>query len=740
MPRTSRHAIGTPLRASIAARMTSQMALVVCFTVVALTSLSFVLARSMLIQARTSQLHALAMTAEETIERDMRLSRERAALLTSHETVRSLLEDRQPTRELPALLASLRNEQSGFIGLTLFSRDRREIASAGSGLTLPEGSIEASILVPLIGSRGWESYGVFAPVRDDQGRRLGVLGVRFSTRTSLMSVLSPLSTISTDAQALLSLTQGNDILLIHPSQAAEQSYVLYFDRSGFSAALPLARAIAGEEGLFEGEDHEGKQVFSAYRFLPALGWGLSVQAGRASVLSGLSFLSLSHLAAGGMLLIFSLLLASTLARRLTIPLRSLAERVAMLQPGRWNIRRTLRTGDEVEVLEGVIADMASRLGHLYEHLEEEVRKRTEELKRQYALDRAVLGGIDHGILAVDTEGKVTIANAASLRLLRQDQESIVGRPVTEVFDVRGHRGATLEGAHPLLRCLRRKESCRGQPGQHWNLHRKDGTFLPILWVTTPLLEGDRCFGSIVVFQDISEERKIDYMKSDFISLASHQLRTPISAMRWYTELLSDERDLSAHQRGYVEEMQRSLSRVVNLLNALLHAAHLEGETLKPEMQAVDLCAEMKEILDDAQSLAHDAKSAFDSSCPAGAFPIRTDPNLLRIVVQNLLTNAFKYARGKSVRLTVVEEGASAVLCVEDTGIGIPLSEQKNVFQKFFRAKNVRHLDTDGNGLGLYITKSIVERLGGTIEFESTEDKGTRFVVRLPVAPAKKHKS
>ena len=151
------------------------------------------------------------------------------------------------------------------------------------------------------------------------------------------------------------------------------------------------------------------------------------------------------------------------------------------------------------------------------------------------------------------------------------------------------------------------------------------------------------------------------------------------------------------------------------------------------MQPIDATQVVHELFKDGESLAKKFNLSFYQRAPNKKVLLETDPTLIRIILQNMISNAMKYSRkGKSVTIHLETDEKKVMFAVEDEGVGIPTKDQERVFQRFFRAKNVRQMDTDGNGLGLYITKAIVERLGGTISFKSKENVGTTFTVAFPI--------
>jgi len=457
--------------------------------------------------------------------------------------------------------------------------------------------------------------------------------------------------------------------------------------------------------------------------------GIPKEAAERALAPGLTMLSNSLSLVGILLIGFAAATAFLLALQLTTPLRALVVKVSSLRPGQ-HPERSVHTDDEVEVLDGALVDMAGRLATSHELQEAEIAKRTEDLRRQFKLDRAILDGIRYGVLAVDAEGIVTQANPAASEGLGVD---LVGKHIEELLRLREHHGVALSGEHPVRVCIRTAEAYRTGPGVRLSLERPNGSIMPIALSVSPLADDGSVFGALVVFQDITEERHLDYLKSEFITLASHQLRTPLSAIRWYAELLSDSAEtFNEDQKQYVQEIDHSVRRMIALLGSLLHAARMEDDKLQPELKLLNLTSLVAEAVKDTQEVFEGSSMRYELDLPKDAVLVMTDPVLIRVVLQNLISNAVKYSpKGSSITIRMARAGDRATMSVADAGIGIPAAEQQRIFEKFFRAQNVRRMDTDGNGLGLYISKSIVDRLGGTMAFESSENKGTTFTVELP---------
>jgi len=239
-------------------------------------------------------------------------------------------------------------------------------------------------------------------------------------------------------------------------------------------------------------------------------------------------------------------------------------------------------------------------------------------------------------------------------------------------------------------------------------------------------------------RDITREMEIDRAKSEFVTLASHQLKTPLSSIRWLVEGLASGAAgaLTPTQQKYLDGIQRSTQHMIAMINELLNVSRIELDKIATRIEEIDVTALAKDVIAEQQHDA-DAKAITLTLKSATDLPrIFADKNALRMIFQNLVSNAIKYTpQGGSVTCELSETGAknqSVFFSVTDTGIGIPADEQDRVFEKLHRARNAQALVADGTGLGLYIVKTIIEKAGGGISFESKEGRGTTFSVTIPM--------
>jgi signal transduction histidine kinase len=244
------------------------------------------------------------------------------------------------------------------------------------------------------------------------------------------------------------------------------------------------------------------------------------------------------------------------------------------------------------------------------------------------------------------------------------------------------------------------------------------------------------FGRVsIAFNSMAESvGEIDKAKSEFILLASHQLRTPLTAVKWYSkELETANEKLPPEQRQkYTTQIYKSNERMIDLVNKLLDAAKIGFGRLaaRPEhLQVVDV---LEQALHDVMVEMVGRKIEVTTDVSSKQMMVTIDPTWLRIILQNLLSNAIRYSRaGQKVVVKLRPEAGNVLITVADKGYGIPAAQQAKIFTKLFRADNANKIVEDGSGLGLYITKAMAEQAGGKIWFTSAENKGSTFYVSLP---------
>lgn len=232
-----------------------------------------------------------------------------------------------------------------------------------------------------------------------------------------------------------------------------------------------------------------------------------------------------------------------------------------------------------------------------------------------------------------------------------------------------------------------------------------------------------------------ELERLTKAKTEFLSLASHQLRAPLTAMRWILLELKGSMDqsLPLPDRQSLEKLLLNNERMTQLINNLLNIARIEEGRLQYEFETISLDKLLENSVNILTPIAASKSVMLDSTLGHNEFFVRVDKEKMGLALENIIENAIKYTpTGKRVEVTMTKDAGSVVVRIQDEGIGIPEDEQSKIFDKFFRAKNAVKMETTGSGLGLFIVKKIIEDHGGRITFESKEGKGTVFLIEIPL--------
>lgn len=358
-----------------------------------------------------------------------------------------------------------------------------------------------------------------------------------------------------------------------------------------------------------------------------------------------------------------------------------------------------------------------------------------------AREEAMLGSIGDGVVATDKNGAIIFVNKATKEMIAWD-DSMIGKKLADVSLLADETGKHVPvEKHPLHLCLVKRKKIIST---NYHFVKKDKMDLAVYISAMPIFLKDELIGAIEVFRDITNEKEIDRIKSEFVFLASHQLRTPLSTINWYVEMLmsGDAGPINPDQKNYLKEVYEGNQRMVGMVNDLLNVSRLDLGTFEAQLVPVDLKSLIEEELKANLPTIEDKKMTINSQVNAAVAGVETDIKMIKMLLQNLITNAIKYTpNGGKIDIKVASQGKKEyLLSVSDNGYGIPEASKEKIFTKLYRADNVMAKEITGTGLGLYMVKSIVEKLQGKIWFESEVNKGTTFFVSFPIKPVLKKKT
>jgi PAS domain S-box-containing protein len=354
---------------------------------------------------------------------------------------------------------------------------------------------------------------------------------------------------------------------------------------------------------------------------------------------------------------------------------------------------------------------------------------------------ALFNSMGDGAIATDEFGRITRVNPAAESLLGYSEKELLGKWFPKKITVLSPDGTTVN----LIDRPITKAFLTGRPISDKLSYRcKNGQTLPVSITVSPILVGGRPLGAIEVFRDITLEQEVDRMKSEFISLASHQLRTPLSAIKTYTHMLFEGYmgELNDSQKNSLNTIINASNRMNELISTLLNITRMESGTIAINFKSLRLDGLADEVAKELGLMAATKTIKLTvHTRPKTGVVVVTDSLIIKEVLSNLVSNAIKYTPEKgSVAIRISEQKNRAVVEVRDSGWGIPKYSQDQIFSKFFRAHNIVKRETTGTGLGLYLVKGLIDALGGEVWFKSQEGKGTSFFFSLPKKPAKQARS
>jgi len=344
---------------------------------------------------------------------------------------------------------------------------------------------------------------------------------------------------------------------------------------------------------------------------------------------------------------------------------------------------------------------------------------------------ALLSSIGDGVIMTDECGRIERINPVALSILGYTEKELLGKWYPKAIVSVSDRGAPVGLIdRPISKAFLTGKSI----SEKMIYRRKDGRMVPVSVTISPMMIDDHPVGAIEVFRDITVEHEIDRMKSEFISLASHQLRTPLSAINTYTHMLLDGfmGPLELPQKKALRTIVSASRRMNELISTLLNITRMESGSIAVTPKTINLCRIASEVHKELLHLATEKDIDLSLTLPKISVSTRTDALITKEILSNLVTNAIKYTPDNGrVNITVRSRQQESIFAVADTGFGIPVLSQDKVFTKFFRAHNVVSRETSGTGLGLYLVKGLTETLGGKIWFKSEENKGSTFYFSLP---------
>jgi PAS domain S-box-containing protein len=576
------------------------------------------------------------------------------------------------------------------------------------------------------------------PYKDASGKVIGILGSHLSwnwAKDVEASIFKPIAA----RLKVESIIAGRDgvVLLGPPELVGTTLQQASFKSAGSKGAYAIERWPDGKDYLVGYAQSQG------YGNYPGLGWTILVRQDVDDAFERVKVIQRHVLWSGfGLALLFSLL-GMVIAKRITAPLSTLAGAAQKMQAGE-TVSLPRGDGGYYEIssltnaLDALVTDLLRQknaLAELNATLERRVEDRTREL--EHALDtvrlnerriQTIIDTAQDAYIAADLSGRVIDWNSTAERMFGWRKEEAIGRPLGDLIipvRFRPSYNATLSGlnsANPDIHLGRRLERM---------VVDREGREFPIEVTIGMVNAGGLSFFSSFL-HDISERKKVERMKNEFISTVSHELRTPLTSIRASLAMLADDMagELPADAKGLVSIANSSCERLVRLVNDMLDIEKIESGNMKFDIFEQTLQPVIEHAIAAIGSLAAEYRVTLSCDCPPDLHAA-IDHDRFMQVVTNLLSNAIKFSpEGADVAVKAQRTDSGVRISVIDHGTGIPVAFHHRIFGKFAQADSTDSRRQGGTGLGLSICKSIVELHGGKISFDSEEGKGTVFHVDL----------
>ena len=400
-----------------------------------------------------------------------------------------------------------------------------------------------------------------------------------------------------------------------------------------------------------------------------------------------------------------------MAGSITVPINQLTMKALKMAKGDFRQRVTVKSDDEI-----------GQLGSMFNYLTEKLDTTLLEISSEKSKLNAIIKHMEDGLVAIDGKGQIIHYNPSFLSMLNLREKDLTDKSYDKIID---DYSKDLEYGAILQKSISNSsENIIFENNKKRILKASPALFRD---------EAGRISGAIVVFQDITESQRLEDMRREFVANVSHELKTPITTIKSYSETLLcgalEDKELS---KSFVEVIENEADRMSSLVKDLLQLSHMDYEKVVWEMHHLDLREIVTDSVRKLEVHFQNKNQRLNMQISDEAVPIYADRGKIQQVIINLLTNAIKYTpENGNIRISAQVVDKNAIFEVQDSGIGIPKEDIKRIFERFYRVDKARSRELGGTGLGLPIAKEIIEQNNGSIDIKSEVGKGTEVVIRIP---------
>ncbi|MBI4652653.1 PAS domain-containing protein [Candidatus Kuenenbacteria bacterium] len=337
---------------------------------------------------------------------------------------------------------------------------------------------------------------------------------------------------------------------------------------------------------------------------------------------------------------------------------------------------------------------------------------------------AVINSLTDGLIMIDQGQRIILINPKAQSILNIEEEKIIGKALSELINF-----PQIKELYEIL--TKTAGHCREKQCELILKESVEKIFE--MQTTLVVTEAQEIIGTLIILHDVTRERLINKIKSEFITIAAHQLRTPLTGIKWSLEMINTDEITKEEQKEFLDKAYQSNERMIRLVNSLLIVSHLEEGCFVYKFSKIQMEDLIQEIIENfkIQIKNKNIECIFDK--PKILLPkIKVDLERIQMALENLIDNAIKYTPQKGKIIISLKESDNKIeVSIKDTGMGISKENQERLFTKFFRSAEALKIETSGSGLGLFIAKNIIEAHKGQIWVESEEGKGSEFHFSLP---------
>ncbi len=373
----------------------------------------------------------------------------------------------------------------------------------------------------------------------------------------------------------------------------------------------------------------------------------------------------------------------------------------------------------------------------------ELIQKKKELAETNAKNEAILTSIADGCIAINESGEIILINQMAQKMLGYTSKESIGKKWYEILHREDESGNPISPEKGAIRAALSSTTATAATTSFYYL-RKDGTKFPVSRTVSPITLQGKIIGAVNIFRDITKEKEIDRSKSEFISIASHQLRTPVSALNWLTEALRfTSQNFNPKQKTYLNDLSAMIKRLVKLVEDLLAFSRVQiKSTAIVEKHKIEIPSFVEKFIKEMETYAVSKKHKIIlKNKITEPFIIEINKIALSNILQNILSNAIDYSQADTTVTINLEKidstsspqaGSFIKISISNKGPAIPKEEQVHLFERFYRGESVKKMKVEGTGMGLYIVKAEIENIGGKVGFESEEGKDTMFWFSIPL--------